>query len=728
MSEKATAKKDLVCGIDTGGTFTDCVVLQGDGSVIPAKATSTPDNFADGVFSSLSRSAEKMGLTTANVLSRTSRFVVGTTVGTNSFLERKGAKVGLITTRGFEDTLYIMRGIGRTTGVAPRDIMMLETSFKPSPLIPKQLIRGVPERVDDEGERLLPVDIAAVQAAADDLVKNGVTAIAICFLWSFRNFENERQARDVITRQHPGLYICCSHEVAPKVGEYERFTATVINAYIGPVTTGYVNSIAKRCQKEGFEAPPLIMECNGGVMSSEMIGDRALVTLNSGPAGGVTASATLAKAMGVRNVITSDVGGTSFDVGIIRDGSILQTDKVEIGQYEFYSAAIDVRTIGAGGGSLARLDRGRRVISVGPESAGANPGPICYGRGGTQPTLTDAALHVGYVSAVSSLDTGHSSTKLDRSLSTAALGALGEELGLNANSTAAGIIRIAESHMADLVQRAVVSAGVDPRDFVLFAFGGAGPIHAAGFARDLGVKSIVVPRGDIASVWSAYGVATGDIMHVYEYAHVFGEPFDVKSMSGIFADLTARAGQAFKRERVEAKDVEYRYEIGIRYKLQLNEVYVELAQATHLSARTLADAVHRFEKRYAAAFGAEAGFREAGVEIVDFKVTARVPADSKAAPQVVGAKSLDKAKLGVRPVHFVGSSAKGFVQTPVYDGDAFPTNKPISGGALIQLSGTTVVAPPDYRVWRDGYGNFILERAAIAKVGKPKAAATASGR
>ena len=262
-----------------------------------------------------------------------------------------------------------------------------------------------PNVLTTKGNNCCPWISNAVEAAADDLVKNGVTAIAICFLWSFRNSQNERRARDVIAQRHPGLYICCSHEVAPKVGEYERFTATVINAYIGPVTRRYVKSISKRCRKEGLEAPPLIMECNGGVMSSELIGDRALVTLNSGPAGGVTASATLAKAMGVRNVITSDVGGTSFDVGIIRDGSILQTDKVEIGQYEFYSAAIDVRTIGAGGGSLARLDRGRRVISVGPESAGANPGPICYGRGGTQPTLTDAALHVGYVSAVSSLDT-----------------------------------------------------------------------------------------------------------------------------------------------------------------------------------------------------------------------------------------------------------------------------------------------------------------------------------
>jgi N-methylhydantoinase A len=722
MPSQSTAMKDLVCGVDTGGTFTDCVILKEDGTVVPAKATSTPGNFAVGVFDSVDRAAKALNLSIGEVLSRTSRFVVGTTVGTNAFLERKGSQVGIITTRGFEDTLHIMKGTGRSKGIAPRDLMRLEIAHKPAPLVPKRMIRGVLERVDSDGAMLIGVDPDAVAAAADALVRAGAESIAILFLWSFRNPENERRAKTVIAARHPGVYLSCSHEIAPKIGEYERFTATVVNAYIGPVIMRYVGSIAQQCRREGFDAAPLIMECNGGVMSSELVGRRAVVTLNSGPAGGVSASATLAGALGLRNVITADVGGTSFDVGIIRDGAILQTDKVEIGQYEFYSPAIDIRTIGAGGGSLARLDRARAVISVGPESAGADPGPICYGRGGTEPTLTDAALQVGYVSAVTSLSGEAGSSTLDRNRSQAAIAALGAELGMDVNATAAGIIRIAESNMADLVQRAVVAAGVDPRDFTLFAFGGAGPIHAAGFARELGVKSIVVPYGDLASVWSAYGVATGDIMHIFEYAHVFGEPFDTKAVSRIFLDLTTRAADAFKGEQVEEGRIEYRYEIGLRYKTQLNEVYVDVERATVFDETSLSATVARFEERYGTVFGAEAGFREAGVELVDFRVAARFRSDKKPVPEVMGLAVHRDAQRGTRPVHFVGAGREGLLSTAVYDGDAFPTNLPLVGPALIELSGTTVVVPPDYAVHRDRHGNYILEpTASIADAARTRA-------
>jgi N-methylhydantoinase A len=706
--------KDLVCGVDTGGTFTDCAILTADGTVVPAKASSTPDNFAVGVFDSVGRAAAALNLSVGEVLSRTSRFVVGTTVGTNAFLERKGAKVGIITTRGFEDTLFIMKGTGRSKGIAPRDIMRLEIAQKPAPLVPKRMIRGVLERVDGDGDILIPVDIDAVNAAADELVAAGAESIAILFLWAFRNPENERRARDAIAARHPGVYLSCSHEIASKIGEYERFTATVVNAYIGPVTIRYVDSIARRCREEGFATPPLIMQCNGGVMSSELVGRQAVVTLNSGPAGGVTASATLADTLGVRNVITADVGGTSFDVGIVRDGAMLQADKVIVGQYEFFSPAIEILTIGAGGGSLARLDRARRVITVGPESAGANPGPICYGRGGVEPTLTDAALQVGYVSAVTSLTGKSGGSPLDRTRSEAAISALGAQLGMDTTATAAGIIRIAEASMADLVQRAVVAAGVDPREFTLFAFGGAGPIHAAGFARELGVKSIVIPYGDVASVWSAYGVATGDIMHVHEYAHVFGEPFDTAAVSKIFADLTARANAAFNLEHVDAARIEFRYEIGLRYKTQLNEVYVDVDvdDAARLAPEDLAAAVSRFETRYAAVFGAEAGFREAGVELVDFRATARVRVEKIAGRDVTGQPARRDALRGSRDVVFVGSGQPGPVRTDVYDGQRFPTDSLLSGPALIELSGTTVVVPPDYSVMRDRHGNFILERIA----------------
>jgi N-methylhydantoinase A len=718
VSEQVLAAdtKDLICGVDTGGTFTDSVII-GGGRMVTGKAPSTPDDFAAGVFASLGRSGAQMDLDLGAILARTGRLVVGTTVGTNAFLERKGAKVGLITTRGFADTLHIMRGVGRSTGVAPHETMALERSFKPAPLIPKALAREIRERVDSDGELLLEADAQEIVAAARELVEAGCDAISVCFLWSFKNPRNEQLAREAITNAFPDVYLSCSHEVAPKIGEYERFAATTINAFIGPVTLRYVDSIRARCEQEGYMLPPLIMQCNGGVMSGELVQRHAIVTLNSGPAGGVTGSSQLAQAMGISDVITADAGGTSFDVGLIRDGEVVQSDKTEIGHFEFYIPTIDVRTIGAGGGSVARRDDTRGVISVGPESAGADPGPICYGRGGDRPTLTDAALVLGYLSSVTSLDrdrnggdgqrNGDGRATLERDAALDGIGRLGADLGLSAREAAIGIVRIAESRMADLIRRAVVSGGFDPRDFTVFAYGGAGPIHAAGFARELAVRQIIIPMGNTASVWSAYGVATSDIKHVHEYASVFGEPFDLQGIADVFADLGSRVDGSLRQERVDAAAVRRRYELGIRYKSQLNEVYVDLDTPSPDEA-AMGETITRFERKYAQIFGEEAGFREAGIEVVDFRVTAVGGADQVALAAVETSGRIEDAVRGQRQVLFVDAGEDGYVDATVYDGVAIPVGERLAGPALIELAGTTVVVPPDYRARRDRRGNFIL--------------------
>ena len=699
--------QDLVCGVDTGGTFTDSVII-GEGNMVTGKAPTTPQDFAAGVFASLERSAAQLGIGLGAVLERTDRLVVGTTVGTNAFLERKGARVGLITTRGFDDTLHIMRGIGRSTGLSPHDTMMLETSDKPAPLVSKSLARGIRERVDSEGEVLIEVDPEEVATAARELAELGCDAISVCFLWSFKNDVNERIARDAIAAELPGVYLSCSHEVAPKIGEYERFAATTINAYIGPVTLRYVDSIRERCEREGFRHPPLIMQCNGGVMSSELVERHAIATLNSGPAGGVTGSAQLAEAMGIGDVITADAGGTSFDVGLIRGGEIVQDDQTEIGQFSFYVPTIDVRTIGAGGGSIAHLDLVRDVISVGPESAGAEPGPICYGRGGERPTVTDAALALGYISSVTSLEAGENGREqLKREAAVEGIERLGAELGMSWVDAAVGIVRIAESHMADLIRRAVVAAGYDPRDFTVFAYGGAGPIHAAGFARELAVRQIVVPMGDTASVWSAYGVATSEVKHVREYAAVFGEPFDLAAIADVFAGLFARLDDSLDAERVDKGLARRRCELGMRYKTQLNEVYVEIADPAPGPAE-MGAVVAAFEAKYAQIFGAEAGFREAGIEVVDFRVTATVPNERRPFAGPEASAGVEDARRGSRSVYFVGSPRREFLDADVYDGSLLPVAQDVAGPAVIELSGTTVMVPPDYRAGRDERGNFVL--------------------
>lgn len=699
----------FIVGIDTGGTFTDCVLIQGDsGDVVTAKALSTPDDFSLGLFESLGRAAEELEMSVEEVIARTAQMVVGTTVGTNAFLERTGAVTGLITTRGFRDTLFIMRGIGRVIGRSPEEALMLETTAKPEPLVPKSLIREVDERVDWEGEILVAPDHAQVMAAISELVAEGVEAISVSLLWAFKEPSNEIAIRDWIKEEHSDLYVSCSHEVAPKIGEFERFAGTTINAYVGPKTTNYLERVVESVRERGYDTSMLVMGCDGGVRSSQVAAQEAIKTLNSGPAGGVTGSDSLARTLGFRDVITADVGGTSFDVGLIRNAQVQSGDKTVLGNYEFFIPAIDVQSIGAGGGSIAWVDERRGTLRVGPQSAGASPGPVCYGRGGTEPTLTDAALALGYLSETSFLGRGG---KLDADAARDALEHLGDRLGLSWGDAAAGIVRIAESHMSDLVRRMVVSRGHDPRDFVVFAYGGAGPVHASGFSRDLNVASIVVPAGDSASVWSAYGVATSDIKHVYEYASVFGEPLDHAAIRGVYGELAKTARGRLAEESIGEDRTRFHYEGGLRYKGQLHEVYVPVESAEALDEGRLSRVVDDFEAEYSRVFGEGTAFREAGVEFVDFRLTTITAVERPPLPEVSGAEELPV--RGERSVRFVGLNGDGLVEpatATVYDGHAVASGAWLSGPAMIELPGTTIVVAPDYDAVRHESGSYVLSQ------------------
>lgn len=697
---------EFICGIDTGGTFTDCVLIDtSSGQIVTTKALSTPDDFSIGLFESMERAAEQVGIALDELVGSTAQMIVGTTVGTNAFLERKGAVTGLLVTRGFRDTLHIMRGVGRVQGLPPEDAMMLATSDKPAPLVPKRLIREVAERVDWEGEILLEPDRDEVLAAARDLVEQGADAISVCLLWSFKNPVNEQRVRDWVTEAHPDLYVTCSHEVAPKIGEYERFSGTTINAYVGPTTRRYLDGVADSVGRRGYRQRLLVMGCDGGVRSAEVAAEEAIITLNSGPAGGVTGSASLARQLDLRDVITADVGGTSFDVGVIKDGQIDSSDKTVLGQYEFFIPAIDVRSIGAGGGSIAWVDPRRRTLRVGPESAGADPGPVCYGRGGSRPTLTDAALVLGYLSERSFLGKGG---RLDVDGAQAALGELGGELGLDWRETALGVVTIAEALMADLVRRVLVMKGYDPRDFSLFAYGGAGPLHAPGFSRALNLSSIVVPAGDSASVWSAYGVATSDIKHVYEYAAVFGEPFDADGIRSVYAELAEKGRARLAEEEIGVDETAFQFEAGMRYVGQLHEVYVEAPAADRLTSGAIQDVVAGFESKYARVYGEEAGFRHAGVELIDFRLTTVTPVERPSLASVDGAAA-EPAK-GERLIHFAGYDADGPERATVYEGHLVRTGTRIEGPAAIELPGTTIVVPPDHLAERDQTGSYVLTR------------------
>src|SRR5690349_18208752 len=544
-----------------------------DGSITATKAPSTPGNFAEGMLAALRIAGERRGLSFEKFCRRIEVLTHGTTVGTNTLIQRKGARVGLITTRGHEDAIHIMRGSRGVTSRDLRKVVHFPESAKPAPIVPKRLIEGVSERDDCFGEVVVPLNEAEAEAAIRRLVEAGVEAIGVCFLWSFKRAEHELRVKEMIRAIAPGLFVSCSVEIAPKWGEYERVTATALNAYIGPVMARYLGSLDRELKAAGYARPLQITQCGGGSISVAEAMHSPLLTLDSGPVSGVTGSVQLGRAMGCPNVITTDMGGTSFDVGIIFDGRPAYSFVSNVAQYEYVLPKVDIQAIGSGGGSLARAEAASKTLQVGPESAGADPGPACYGRGGETATVTDADVVLGIVNPDNFLG---GRMKLDRAKAAAAVERVARPLGLGLNEAAAGIARIAEFKMADIIRKMTVEKGFDPRDFVLFAFGGAGPAHAGVFARELGVRKVVIPQKEIASTWCAFGAAAADLLHVYEQVDIQASPFDGNRVNAILKTLQGKAEKQLALDNVAPKRRRFGFSLDIRHKGQINEVEVML--------------------------------------------------------------------------------------------------------------------------------------------------------
>ena len=495
-----------LCGIDIGGTFTDCVVVDEAGQVTTGKAPSTPADFGEGLIAALDIVAGKLGTPLDALCTELAVLAHGTTVGTNAIIQKKGVKVGLITTKGHNDVIHIMRGSRGLSGRDIRLVVHIPESSKPDPIVPKYLIEGVSERVDCFGKVVVELNEEEAEQAIRRLVADGVEALAICFLWSFLAPEHEQRVKAMVERIAPGLFVTCSSELVPKWGEYERTAAVALNAYIGPLVTGYLARMDRRTTDLGYDYPLQITQCAGGTIPVAKAMAAPLLTLDSGPVAGVTGSRYAGGIMGYENVITTDMGGTSFDVGIIHGGEPAFSYRSLVHQYEYYLSKVDIQVIGAGGGSMARIDEATGVFRVGPESAGADPGPVCYGRGGTVPTVTDADLVLGYLDPD---NFAGGAIALDREAAAQALAPMGERLEMGLDETASGIARIVEFQMADLIRKVTIQKGHDPRDFVIFAFGGAGPTHAGVFAQELGVSKVIVPaardRLGLVRVWRCCG-------------------------------------------------------------------------------------------------------------------------------------------------------------------------------------------------------------------------------
>lgn len=697
--------RDFICGIDTGGTFTDCVIIDAAGRIVTAKAPSTPRDFSQGVVDSLDLVSAKLGLTTEAVLRRTARLALGTTVGTNALLQRRGAKVGLITTKGHRDVIHIMRGARGVPGLASEKVLHFPESSKPDPIVPKTLIAEVSERVDCKGEVVVELNEQEAESAIRRLVAKGVDAIAICFLWSFKHPEHERRLKAMVEQLAPGLFVCCSVDLVPRWGEYERTAATVINAYLGPVTARYMERVGRRVGAAGLATPVQVMQCGGGVVPASEAARKSFLTLDSGPVAGVLASQFLGEVLGQKNVIATDMGGTSFDVGLVHAGAPVASYQSVVNQYEYFVPRIDIRSIGSGGGSIIWLDETSGSLRVGPVSAGADPGPVCYGRGGQQPTVTDAAVVLGY------LDPGHflgGRLQLDREAALGSLTALATRLGLGVVETASGAARVVEHQMADLIRKVTVQKGYDPRDFVVFAYGGAGPVHAGVYARELGAQSVIVPLGGVCSLWSALGAAAADLLHIHETVDIQANPFDPARVNAVFAQLEEQGTAQLREDAIDLTTARILRSADMRYKGQINEVEVSVPDGS-LGAAALEGLVGDFHRRYESLYGPGAGFREARVEIVTYRVRTSALSPKPRLQPLPERDPTPPAEAWAPPRRVYWAETGDFEATPIFWGDRLQTGNMLKGPAIIQVPDTTIVIHPGQAARIDPYGNVLID-------------------
>jgi N-methylhydantoinase A len=691
--------------IDIGGTFTDCAVIDADGRVAcVAKSPTTRADPTRGVLDVLAVVAEQLGLPLEAFLRQTALLIHGCTVATNAMLERAGAPTGLITTRGHEDALLIGKVAQKVAGLSERQIIhQARLSKAHPPLVPPERIVGVRERIDADGEVVAPLVLADVEAAAARLRAQGVTSVAICFLWSFLNDQHERAARDYLARAHPDLHVQLSSQVAPVLGEYERAVTTVLSAYLGPPVLAYLDRLAARLAEQGYDRALLIAHCLGGLTTVDEARERPLLTLDSGPAGGVLGARYFGQLYGEANILCTDMGGTSFDVSLIENGEYTLEEEPVLDKYTFLLPKIAISSIGAGGGSIIWVDPDG-LLRVGPQSAGADPGPACYGRGGQQPTVTDANLLLGYLNPAQFVG---GRQPLVPALAEAALARVAREAGLDLVAAAAGAFQIVNAQMADLIRRLTVEKGHDPRQFALFAYGGMAPTHVAYYARQLRVKRIYIPRH--ATVFSALGMLTGGLVHTAEASYPAALPLTAKAraeLQALYARLEARIRDQYRREGI-TRPVQLRRFAYVKYRLQPRALPIALADGP-LTEAALDELASRFEARYAAIYGEGAGYRQAGLELVKVRVdgTCAVATPALSAETAPPGRDPSAALQGERPAYFL--EAGRYLPTRIYAGDRLRYGNVLTGPCIIERMGDTVVIPPAAVAEVDRYQNLIV--------------------
>jgi N-methylhydantoinase A len=675
-------QRSLTVGIDVGGTFTDLLAIDSaSGTVKLAKVPTTVDNQAIGFMAALAAAGADPATLQA--------VVHGTTTTTNALLERKIARVGLITTRGFRDVLEL----GRRTRPQPYG---LRGTFRP--MIDREFRLEVPERMDADGKVLVPLDEAAVAEAARKLLALGCEAVVIHFLHSYINAAHERRATEIVRGLWPNAYVTAGHAILSEYREYERGVTAAVNASVQPVLDRYLTRLRTELSAKGFNRDLLVMQGNGGTISSQLIAHAAVNTVMSGPASGVMAAAYTGRASGHPNLITYDMGGTSTDVGLIENAVPQVSGELEL-EYALpiHVPMVDVHTIGAGGGSIAVVDPAG-MLRVGPESAGARPGPICYGRGGTEPTITDANLVLGRLNPDRLLGVDHPVT-LDH-VRAIVLDKVGQRLGLDAEAAAAAILRIANDRMAGAIRLVSLSRGHDPRDFALFAFGGAGPLHATALARELAIPTVLVPARP--GITNALGCVVADLRH--DYVRTVNKPLsalDDATVARIYAEQSAEGEATIGREGVPVRELRRVHTADMQFQGQSHILSVGVDRPDI--------GIAGLRAAFAAAY-----FRRFGIELAEIPpvlvnlhtavIGVRPEISLAALASTDRAPTLKAAQVGERRVWFTD----GWRQTPVYARERLPRDAVFEGPAILeQLDCTTVVEPGD-KVRQDKIGNLLI--------------------
>src|SRR5262245_23340236 len=654
-------------GIDVGGTFTDLVAVDERGRVVLAKAASTPRDPSQGLLDGLGLLAAELGTDLRGLLARTERIVHGTTVATNALLERKGARVALLTTEGHRDVIEMREGL--------KDDRYNLRMPPPVPLVERALRLGVRERVAFDGRVTRRLDRRSLAAAIARAERAKVEAVAVCYLHAYRNPRHEQETGRAVARGRRDVYISLSSEVLPQIKEYERVWTTVVNAYVGPGLSRYLTNLAARLRGQGYKGEVLIMQSHGGVAPIRESARLAAGAVLSGPAGGIAAGRHVARLTGRGDLVTFDMGGTSTDIALLQRGEATLTGEKTVGIARVALPALDIHTLGAGGGSIASVDAGR-VLRVGPESAGADPGPACYGRGGTAPTVTDANLVRGL------LDPGNflgGRIRLDVAAAQRAIAPLAKTLGTDALAAAEGVARVVNTNMAEGIKLVSVRRGVDPRGFTLVAFGGAAGLHVTEVARLLEIRRVIVPS--VAAVLSAWGMLATDLRYEMVRSHVS----DVRRLTAAALRRLFGALEQEGRRRLGRFDgaIDVRRALDMRYGEQIFEIGVPLDGVDLARADLLEEVAVRFHRRHEELYAYSAPGQEVVIVNARVALVGRLPVlpadDAVATGRALAPPVRRRVWLG------------GWQDVPVYRLDALPAGHEIKGPAIFESATTTVL-------------------------------------